>query len=103
MKGTERSKVGSSVSVMRVEWIEVWTLLPVRYTVYHHSLTQQVEIDPQHTTQLKNSYGKVRELQKMIYTTHSRYNKLNKVRCNVKRRSTSGTVQCHKKPLLDTP
>jgi hypothetical protein len=34
MKGTERLKVYSSVSVIRVEWIEVWTLLPVRYTCF---------------------------------------------------------------------
>jgi hypothetical protein len=34
MKATERSKVGSSVSVMRVEWIKVWTLFAVRYTCF---------------------------------------------------------------------
>jgi hypothetical protein len=34
MKGTERSKVGSTVTVMRVEWMELWTLFPVRYTCF---------------------------------------------------------------------
>jgi hypothetical protein len=34
MRGTERLIVASSVSVMRVEWMEVWTLLLVRYTCF---------------------------------------------------------------------
>jgi hypothetical protein len=42
MKGTERSKVGSSVSVMRVEWIEVLDsvsgALYMLHPRVHHSL-----------------------------------------------------------------